>query len=114
MARLGLRKEVVHEIDVAHERGMPERSIDRARLSATDERARAGAAELRNLRATRLDRAGPEGGDAAAQRVQNMDWQLLARFGREVCKRSAGGILRETFDLSHHRNPPFYFPSSFV
>src|SRR5580704_16992414 len=98
MAGLGLRKEVVHEIDIAHECGVPERSIDRVRLSAADQRARAGAAELRDLLATGLDRAGPQGGDAAAQRVQNMDWQLPARFGREVGKRSAGGILRETFD----------------
>ena len=99
MAGLGLRKEVVHEIDIAHECGVPERGVDRVSLPATNQRGRAGAAELRDLLATGLDRAGSQGGDAAAQRVKDMDWQLPARFGREVGESSAGGILGESFRL---------------
>src|SRR5580704_1543786 len=109
MARLGLRKEVVHEIDIAHECCVPERGVDRVRLSAANERGRTCATELRDLLAAGLYRTGSQSGDAAAQRIKNMDWQLLARLGREVGKSSAGCILRETFDLSHQWNPPFLF-----
>ena len=42
---------------------MPERSVDRIRLSAADQRAWAGAAELRDLLATGLNRARAKGGD---------------------------------------------------
>ena len=84
MAGFGLGQEVVHEIDVAHECGVPERGVDRVRLSTADQRARAGAAELRNLLATGLNRAGAQGGDAAAQRIQDVNRQLLARLRREV------------------------------
>ena len=101
------RKEVVHEIDIAHQCGVPERSVDRVRLSAADQRARAGAAELCDLLATGLNRAGAQGGNAAAQRVQDVNRQLLARLRREVGELSAGGVPGEGFDLSHDRNPLF-------
>jgi hypothetical protein len=72
VAGFGWGQEVVHEIDVAHERGVPAGRVDRVRLSAADQRAAAGAAELGDLLATGLDRPRAKGSDAAAQRVQ--DW----------------------------------------
>src|SRR5271170_7487578 len=57
MAGFSRRKEIVHEIDVAHEHGMPEGRVDRIRLSAAGQRTRAAAAELGDLLATRLHRA---------------------------------------------------------
>jgi hypothetical protein len=70
MACFGLGQEVVHDVDVAHERGVPERSVDWVRLPTADQRRRADATKFCNLLATGLNRAGTKGGDAAAQRIQ--------------------------------------------
>src|SRR5271156_471314 len=101
MAGLRLCEEVVHEIDIAHQGGVPERSVDWVRRSAADQRVRTGAPAFCDLLATGLDRAGTQCGDGAAPCVQDVDWQLPAGFGREVGKGSAGGILGESFDLGH-------------
>ena len=105
MAGLGRRQEIVHEVDVAHQRGVPERREDRVGLAAADQRARAVAAEIRDLRAAGLDRAGAQGGDTAAERIQNVDRQLLARLRREIGERGASGIFGEGFDLGHGESP---------
>src|SRR6202167_5311266 len=91
--RFGWCKKIVHEIDVADECRMPERCVDRVGLSPADQGRGAGTAELRDLRATCLDRARAQCGNAASQRVQDVNWQLPARFGREVGEGSTGGIL---------------------
>ncbi len=80
MASLALREEVVHEVNVAHQCGVPESCVDRVRLAAADQRTRATATEIRDLRLTRQDRASAQGGNGAAERIQNVDGQLLARF----------------------------------
>jgi hypothetical protein len=36
VARLGWRKEIVHKIDISHESGMPECSVDRVRGAAAN------------------------------------------------------------------------------
>jgi hypothetical protein len=66
------------------QRGMPERRVDRIGLAAADQRTRAVATEIRDLRATGFDRACAQGGDTAAERVQNVHRQLLARLRREI------------------------------
>ena len=57
------------------------------------------ATEIRDLRATGSDRACAQGGDTAAERVQNVNRQLLARLRREIGERGASGIFGEGFDL---------------
>src|ERR1700730_16382773 len=101
MAGFGLGQEVVHEINVAHECGVPERSVDRVRLSTTDQRGRACTTKLCDLCATSLNRTTPKRGDAAAQRIQDVNRQLLARLGREVVEFGASGVPGESFDLGH-------------
>jgi len=51
---------------------VPERSVNWVRLSTTDQRGRAGAAKFCNLFATGPNGAGPKGGNAAAQRIQDV------------------------------------------
>src|ERR1700689_4531582 len=84
VARFCWGQKVVHEIDITHERGMPERCVDWVRLSSANKRRWAAATELGDLLPTGLDRISAEGGDATAQRVQDVDWQLPARLGREI------------------------------
>jgi hypothetical protein len=109
VACFGGRQEIIHEVDVSHERRMPERGIDWICLSASDQRTRTSPAKVGDLRAAGLDRAGAQGRDAAAQRVQNVDRQLLARLCRKIRERSAGGVLGEGLNLGHRRVP---FPKS--
>src|SRR5208282_6910453 len=109
MAGFSRRKEIVHEIDVAHEHGMPEGRVDWVGLSAIDQRARASAAELRNLLATRLHRARTQRSDTATQRIKDVNRQLPARLLREVRESGARGVLCKRFNLSRHFNPPFLF-----
>src|ERR1700733_1736357 len=54
-----LGQNVVHEIDVAHEYGVPERRVNGVRLPAADQHTWAATAELCNLLATGLNGAGP-------------------------------------------------------
>ena len=105
MAGLGRRQEIVHEVDVAHQRGVPERCEDWVGVAPADQRARAVAAEIRDLCAAGLDRAGTQGGDTATERVQNVYRQLLARLRREIGERGASGIFGEGFDLGHGKSP---------
>src|SRR5580698_7000045 len=109
MAGFALGQEVVHDIDIAHECGVPERGVNRVRPSTADQRARAGATKLCNLLATSLNRAGPEGGDAAAQRIQDVNRQLLPRLRREVVEFGASGVPGESFDLGHDENLRFWW-----
>src|ERR1700688_2575259 len=59
MAGVVLGQEVVHEINVAHACGVPERGVDRVRPSTADQCARAGATKLCNLLATSLTGPAP-------------------------------------------------------
>jgi hypothetical protein len=70
-------------------------------LFTANQRARASATELGDLLATGLNWTRAKGGNTAAQRVQDVDWQLPSRFGREVGEGSAGGILGKSFNLCH-------------
>src|ERR1700679_2524789 len=101
VAGFGLGQEVVHEIDVTNERGVPERRVEWICAAAADERAWTGATELRYLLATGLDRAGAEGGDAAPHGVENVNWQLRTRLARYGIELGASGIFGERFNLSH-------------
>src|SRR5580658_7443994 len=97
----GLGQEVVHEIDVTNERGVPERRVEWICAAAADERAWTGATELRNLLATGPDRARAEGGDAAPQGVEDVNRQLRTRLARQGAEVGASGIFGESFNLSH-------------
>jgi len=103
MAGLGRGQEVVHEVDVAHQGRVPERRVDRVGLPAADQRTRVASPKVCDLLAAGLDRAGTQGGDAAAQRVQNVDRQLLARGGREIVEGGTGGIPGQSLDLRQRR-----------
>jgi len=105
MAGLGRRQEIVHEVDVAHQRGVPERCEDWVGVAPADQRARAVAAEIRDLCAAGLDRTCAQGRDTAAEGVQDVDRQLLARLRREIGERGASGIFGEGFDLGHGEYP---------
>jgi hypothetical protein len=78
VAGLGGSQEAVHEVDVAHQGGVPEGRVDGTRLPATNERTRSTSPEVGDLLPTRGHRASAQSGDAAAQRVQNMDRELGA------------------------------------
>jgi hypothetical protein len=92
MAGLVRGQEVVHEVDVAHQGGVPERRVDRVGLPAADQHTRAASPEVGDLLAAGLNRASAQGGDAAAQRVQNVDQQELSPASRELVEGGTGGI----------------------
>jgi hypothetical protein len=69
MAGLSRHQEIVHEVDVADQRGVPERCEDWVGVAPADQRARAATAEISDLCATGLDRAGAQGGDTATVMV---------------------------------------------
>jgi hypothetical protein len=58
VARFRWRKEVVHEIDVAHESSVPECCVNRVCLSAANQRTRADTPELADLIATGVNGTG--------------------------------------------------------
>src|SRR5271170_4785395 len=82
VAGFGLGQEVVHEIDIAYERRVPKRRVERIGAPAADERTRTGPPELGHLLAASIDRARAEGGDAATQGIENMYRQLRAGLAR--------------------------------
>ena len=57
--------------------------MDRVRVSTTDPRGPDSATKLYNLFAICLKKGRPQR-DAAAQRIQDVNWQLLGRLGREI------------------------------
>ena len=64
-------------------------------------------AKIRDLCSTCVDRPRAHCGNAASQRVQDVDGQLPARFVGEDGKGGAGGVLCESFNLSHDLDCPF-------
>jgi hypothetical protein len=77
---------------------VPERSVDRVRVSTTDPRGLDSATKLYNLFAICLKKGRPQR-DAAAQRIQDVNWQLLGRLGREIVEFGASGVPGESFHL---------------
>ena len=65
VARLGRREEVVHEVHIADEHGVPERGVDGIGRAAADQRHPVTTAEVPDLVAARADRAGSQGRDGA-------------------------------------------------
>ena len=78
VARLGRRQEVVHEVHITNEDGVPERGVHRIGLAAADQRQPVTTAEIPDLVAAGADRAGSEGRDGARQAVEDVDVKLLA------------------------------------
>ena len=99
VARLGRREEVVHEVHVADQHRVPERGVDRVGLAAADQGGALAAAELGDLVAARVDRAGARGREAAGKTVKDVDRQLPARLGGQVFEAGPGGVPRERLDL---------------
>ena len=62
VARLGRREEVVHEVHVANEDGVPEGGVHRVGLSAADQRHPVTASEVPHLVAAGVDWAAPNAG----------------------------------------------------
>jgi hypothetical protein len=73
MAGLGRGQEVVHEIDVSHQGGVPERRVHRIGVAAADQGTWPGGTEVRDLLPALLDGGRPQGGDAAPERVKDVD-----------------------------------------
>ena len=71
-------KEVIHEVHVANEDGVPEGGVHRVGLSAADQRHPVTASEVPHLVAAGVDWAGAEGRDGAPEAVEDMDRKLLA------------------------------------
>ena len=65
VARLGRREEVVHEVHITDEHGVPERRVDGIGRAAADQRHPVTTAEVPDLVAARADRAGFQGRDGA-------------------------------------------------
>ena len=99
VASLRRREEVVHEIDVADQHRVPERGVDRVRLTAADKRDPVTTAELIDLISTRVHWTSAQRRDAAGERVEDMHRQLLARLARQVTKRRARRIARKRLNL---------------
>src|SRR5580658_5881541 len=99
VARLGRREEVVHEVHVTDEHGVPERRVDGIGLAAADQRHPVTTAEVADLVAAGADRAGSEGRDGARQAVQDMDRKLRPRLGRQVVERGPRRVAGERLHL---------------
>jgi hypothetical protein len=99
VAGLGRGEEVVHEVHVADQHGVPERGVDRVGLAAADQGGAVAAAEVPDLVAACVDRAGARGREAAGQAVQDVDGQLPARLGGQVFEAGASGVAGERLDL---------------
>jgi hypothetical protein len=96
-ASLGVASRAASQVRGRH-RGVPERSVDRVRVSTTDPRGPDSATKLYNLFAICLKKGRPQR-DAAAQRIQDVNWQLLGRLGREIVEFGASGVPGESFHL---------------
>jgi hypothetical protein len=62
----------IKKIDVAHKRGVEERSLIHGRLSAPDQCASTRRSEFRELLSERLEGPASQSGDRAAKAVQNI------------------------------------------
>ena len=97
-ASLGVASRAASQVRGRH-RGVPERSVDRVGVSTTDPRGPDSATKLYNLFAICLKKGRPDGGYASAQRIQDVNRQLLARLGRETVEFGASGVPGESFHL---------------
>ena len=94
-ASLGVASRAASQVRGRH-RGVPERSVDRVGVSTTDPRGPDSATKLYNLFAICLKKGRPDGGYASAQRIQDVNRQLLARLGRETVEFGASGVPGES------------------
>jgi hypothetical protein len=98
-ASLGVASRAARQVRGRH-RGVPEACVvDRVRVSTTDfARAQHRHQTLQTVR-DRPEEGRPGGGYASAQRIQDVNRQLLARLGRETVEFGASGVPGESFHL---------------